>query len=114
MRFALTAVAAFAALTVALPAQAQTAKKRVYTNSDHTVSVMEDEDGRKRTKIIVQRRSYLDAGTNVLPGERKYNDYVFGPSYSATAPIDNTVFNRDRQILPGPFDLPGPRNPGQF
>ena len=54
-----------------------------------TVYRYTDENGRRRTKIIVQRRSYLDAGTEVLPGQRKYSDYV-QPPYSS------------------PFDILGP------
>ena len=29
------------------------------------------------TRIYVTRRSWLDAGTEVLPGERKFTDYAF-------------------------------------
>ena len=28
-----------------------------------------DENGRTRTKILVQKRSYLDGGTEVMPGD---------------------------------------------
>ena len=28
-----------------------------------------DEQGRTRTKILVQKRSYLDGGTEVMPGD---------------------------------------------
>ena len=48
-----------------------------------TVYSYTDDYGRRRTKIIVQRRSYLDAGTWVLPGQRKYDAYVLPPYYSA-------------------------------
>ena len=44
-----------------------------------TVVRITDDDGRRRTKILVQRRSYLDAGTMVLPGQRKYHDYADPP-----------------------------------
>ena len=44
-----------------------------------TVYTYTDENGRRRTKIIVQKRSYLDAGTTVLPGQRKYHDYYTQP-----------------------------------
>jgi hypothetical protein len=36
---------------------------------------------RARTRVVVQPRSFLDAGTNVVPGERKFTDYVFPPGY---------------------------------
>ena len=110
-------VAGFAAVaTLALaaaPADAQSSR-RVYSNRDNTVSVFRDENGRTRTRIIVQRRSYLDAGTNVKPGERKFTDYAYGPTYSTTPATDNTAFGLDKQIKPGPFDLPGNRNPMQI
>ncbi len=36
-----------------------------------------------RTRVYISRRSWLDAGTEVLPGERKFTDYAFppGPSF---------------------------------
>jgi hypothetical protein len=38
---------------------------------------------RAGTRIIVTRRSYLDAGTEVMPGgDRKFTDYVFPPGYN--------------------------------
>ena len=39
---------------------------------------------RARTRITVRRRTYLDAGTTTLPGERKYSDYAFPLGYRAT------------------------------
>ena len=36
-----------------------------------------DENGRARTSITVRPRSYLDGGTEVLPGERKFMDYAY-------------------------------------
>ena len=32
------------------------------------------------TRIYVTKRSWLDAGTEVLPGERKFQDYAFPPA----------------------------------
>jgi hypothetical protein len=58
-----------------------------------TVYTYTDDNGRRRTKIIVQRRSYLDPGTTVLPGQRKYSDY-------ATQPFSS------------PFDVLGPGRGG--
>ena len=59
---------------------------------------------RPRTRITVRRRSYLDAGTEVLPGERKYSDYVYGPTYSVTGPIDPTSGSGCCWPLPLPFE----------
>jgi hypothetical protein len=36
-----------------------------------------DAQDRPRTRITVQKRSYLDAGTVVKPGSMRYLDYVF-------------------------------------
>ena len=49
---------------------AQTKKKTVVYNRDRTVMISRDEDGRTRTRIIIQKRSYLDPGTESFPGER--------------------------------------------
>src|ERR1051325_1040135 len=38
------------------------------------------------TRIYVTKRSWLDAGTEVLPGERKFLDYAYPPSIGY--PID--------------------------
>jgi hypothetical protein len=99
-----------AALGFAAPAQAAP-KKRVYYNGDRTVMVTRDENGRTRTRIIVQRRSFLDPGPELLPGERKFTDYIYPPGYSPTAVIDRTMGGGIRSPLPGPWDLPGRDNP---
>jgi hypothetical protein len=97
-------------LVAATAAEAQTRR----TPQDGTYVRWQDENGRTHTRIIVQKRSYLDAGTNVQRGERKYTDYVMPPTYSATGIIDNTTMGRDKQTMPGPFDLPGKNNPRQW
>ncbi len=33
-----------------------------------------------RTRVYVTTRSWLDAGTEVLPGDRKFQDYAFPPT----------------------------------
>jgi len=106
---------------VAAPALAQqdrpmTVKRYAQRINDRTVVSTRDEDGRRRTRVIVQRRSFLDAGTQVLPGERKFTDYAIPPTgRSAISPaMNNTAFTWENQIMPGPFDLPGQRNPRQW
>ncbi len=37
---------------------------------------------RPRSRVVVVPRSFLNAGTNVLPGERKFLDYAFPPTYA--------------------------------
>lgn len=62
------------------------------------------------TARVTVRRSYLDAGTHVIPGDRKFTDYALPPGYSPTGVIDHRV-GVYRSPLPGPFDLPGRDNP---
>ncbi len=104
------AVVAAAGLSVA-PANAAPKKKRVYYNRDHTVVVSHDENGRTRTRIIVQKRSYLDPGTEPLPSERNTLDYAENPDQRADSVLDNTVFGSSMSALPGPFTLPSSHNP---
>jgi hypothetical protein len=80
-------------------------KKKAVTNHSRVVA-----SKRPRTRVRVQNRSFLDIGTEVLPGERKFTDYAIPPGYSPTAVIDNTAFSH-RSPLPGAFDLPGRSNP---
>ncbi|MEI7804425.1 MAG: hypothetical protein WCI56_03765 [Hyphomicrobiales bacterium] len=129
MRFCkfLTGLAAVSAyiLLAAAPADAQSVNitpsprpvakpkpepKRYAVLPGSTVFYSRDENGRRRTKIILQKRSYLDGGTEVLPGERKYTDYVYGPNYSVTGVIDNTAFSH-RSPLPGPFEMSSKNSP---
>jgi hypothetical protein len=65
-----------------------------------------------RTRIYVTKRSWLDAGVEVLPGDRKFSDYAFPPElgYPSFGRENN---NRpiDRQPLNPASDLGGyPRN----
>jgi hypothetical protein len=53
--------------------------------------------------VTVQKRSFLDAGTEVKPGQRKFTDYAFPPGYSPTSSIDFTSGNI-RGPLVGPWD----------
>ncbi len=65
-----------------------------------------------RARITVQRRSFLDAGTEVIPGDRKFTDYAIPPGFSPTAVVDHRAGGRiGGGALPGPFDLPGRQNP---
>jgi hypothetical protein len=53
--------------------------------------------------VTVQKRSFLDAGVEVKPGQRKFTDYAFPPGYSPTSSIDFTTGNI-RGPLVGPWD----------
>jgi hypothetical protein len=109
-----TAIAAAAVGLLVLPADAAPKKKSseiVYDSRGHTVFTSRDEDGRKRTRIIIQKRSYLDPGTEVLPGDENDHDYASLPDQKASRVLDNTPFGSNQTALPGPFDLPGRNNP---
>jgi hypothetical protein len=57
------------------------------------------------TRIYVSRRSWLDGGTEVLPGDRKFTDYAFPPAVSFARENNNRPI--DRQPLNPPSDLGG-------
>ena len=65
-----------------------------------------------RTRIYVTKRSWLDAGTEVLPGDRKFTDYAFPSEYGyPTFARENNNRPIDRQPLNPASDLGGyPRN----
>jgi hypothetical protein len=61
-----------------------------------------------RTRIYVSRRSWLDGGTEVLPGDRKFQDYAFPPAVGfPTFARENNNRPIDRQPLNPPSDLGG-------
>jgi hypothetical protein len=102
-----------AAGLLALPAGAAPRKKTVAVvdATGHTVLTTRDEDGKTHTRIIIQKRSYLDPGTETFPGENTGNDYAQTPTQHATSVLDNTVTGRTQSSLPGPFTLPSKNNP---
>ncbi len=104
---ALSLAAAGAILAAALAAPADAAPRKRYAvakrSSPPTVFVSRDESGRTRTRIIVTPRSYLDGGTEVLPGQRKFTDYVNPPNYRPTD-ILGPGKGYERQPLNGWFD----------
>ena len=61
-----------------------------------------------RTRIYVSKRSWLDGGTEVLPGDRKFMDYAF-PSEYGLPDFARSNNNRpiDRQPTNPPSDLGG-------
>jgi len=61
-----------------------------------------------RTRVYVTTRSWLDAGTEVLPGDRKFTDYAFPPAIGYPS-FARENLNRpiDRQPLNPPADLGG-------
>jgi len=60
------------------------------------------------TRVYVTTRSWLDAGTEVLPGDRKFQDYAFPPDIGyPTFARENRQRPIDRQPLNPPSDMGG-------
>ena len=61
-----------------------------------------------RTRVYVTTRSWLDAGTEVLPGDRKFMDYAIPPELGYPS-FGRENLNRplDRQPLNPPSDMGG-------
>ena len=95
---------------LALPADAAPKKRTVITRNGQTVFVSRDENGRVRTRVIIQKRSYLDPGTETFPGERGDHDYAWLPNHRPSSVMSNTTFIRPT-ALPGPWTLPSRDNP---
>lgn len=103
----LASLAATPALAQGDPSQKSRAAKKSPAKRYGPVPVSLDPP---RARVTVQRRSFLDAGTYVVPGDRKFTDYAIPPGYSPTSVIENRA-GVYRSPLPGPFDLPGRDNP---
>ena len=108
MRMASIVAVSVAAVTMGALATPAEAQRRVYRGDQTERITIIDENGRARTRITVKPRSYLDGGTEVLPGERKFMDYAQAPTYSWLAPTSSWDPNGShRWPLPMPFELPG-------
>ena len=60
---------------------------------------------RPRSRVVVAPRSFLEAGTEVSPGERKFLDYAFSPTHTLLEVVTNTGgrVGWHNSPLPGPF-----------
>lgn len=94
----LLATAAVAAISLGAPEASAQPRKR-YVEGSQTY----DGPPRKpqnysyksgRTRVYITRRSWLDAGTEVVPGERKFTDYAFPPGYNYGMLIDPRYTSR--------------------
>ena len=95
------------AFCIAAPANAQAPEGRTRSSNPNVVY----QQG--HTRIYVSRRSWLDGGTEVLPGDRKFSDYAFPPAIGfPTFARENNNRPIDRQPLNPPSDLGG--QPTQF
>ena len=94
-----------AGTALAVPAaQAQTKKQYVYTTTRGAPA-------KPRARVTVAPRSFLDAGTEVRPGDRKFTDYAFPPGNAGIgiSAVTNTggKVGWDRSPMMQPFQLPG-------
>jgi hypothetical protein len=92
----------------AAPAQAQNRQRAVVDGTRVTTT---DETGRTRTRIVVQRRSFLDGGTEVLPGSKMLATQASPYGYTPLGTVEHRQGGGLRYPLPGPYDLPGRDNP---
>jgi hypothetical protein len=111
-RFALLLAAGAVAGLVAgvSAASAEQAKRRVqdtrYTTDTGSPNVSYQQG--PHTRIYVSRRSWLDGGTEVLPGDRKFQDYAFpSPFGYPTFARENGNRPIDRQPMSTPTDVGG-------
>jgi hypothetical protein len=107
MRFPSLLAVSVAAVTLGTLASPAEAQRRVSRDQSERITII-DENGRARTRITVKPRSFLDGGTEVLPGERKFMDYAQAPTYGWLAPTSSwDPLGTHRYPLPMPFELPG-------
>ena len=103
MRAKTSCVAALTALMMSASMLASPLAAQTYPDPTKRPPVATRDKAKPPPRVTVQKRSFLDAGTEVLPGQRKFTDYAFPPGYSPTAPIDFTSANI-RGPLIGPWD----------
>jgi len=75
-----------------------------------TTTIIHDGNGHTTVIVIPRRRSYLDTGTEVSPGDRNYQGYMLPPSGDPGRP--NWFYGPDiqgtgRYPLPSAFDGTG-------
>jgi hypothetical protein len=68
-----------------------------------TTTIIPDGNGHSRVIVIPRRRSYLDTGTEVSVGDRKFNDYATWPGGNPGRP--NWFYGWDYQGT-GHYPLP--------
>jgi hypothetical protein len=100
-----------------LPADADAAPRKRQKQTEDFFFTSPDRrvvQSRPRSRITVQRRSYLDAGTEVMPGERKFREYATPYGYSAIDDILGPGKGWNRTPFNDPYDVPGRPWPGGF
>jgi hypothetical protein len=103
----LLTVAVIAATGLAITSANAETKHRQYGNPAPSGPNVSYQQG-PHTRVFISKRSWLDGGTEVLPGDRKFTDYALPPDigYPSFARENN---NRpiDRQPLATPTDVGG-------
>ena len=94
------------------PVGAQTTKRSTDPARVHAAPTKTKRAGavtsRPATRVVVTKRSYLDAGTEVKPGERHFTDYVYPPGWNPWSGNNIDPMN-SHMSPPDPFWLPGTR-----
>lgn len=109
------AASAAVAMAFAAPASADTRTKQRYDDRGRHYYGPSGPNAvyqQGRTRIYVSKRSWLDGGTEVNPGDRKFSDYAFPPAVGYPS-FARENLNRpiDRQPLATPADVGGyPQN----
>jgi hypothetical protein len=113
MRLMAVALGCAFALSAVSAADAQQTRKRAVQSPEPagTVVTHRDEQGRTRTKILIQKRSYLDGGTEVMPGDNidAYRSTFL--THRATEGLGHNDITNPVGPIPDPFFLPGKNNP---
>lgn len=108
-RLSLLAVGALITVHLSAPAGADSLKydqrgRPIYGSGGPNYSYQQG-----NTRIYVSKRSWLDGGTEVLPGDRKFTDYAAYPPALGLPSFNRDIVNRpiDRQPLNPPSDMGG-------
>src|SRR6516164_11338468 len=95
----LLAAGAVVAIGFATSVSAQSPRQTVSSNGPNVVYQQGN------TRLYVSKRSWLDGGTEVLPGDRKFEDYAFPPAIGfPTFARENNNRPIDRAPLSTPSD----------
>ena len=96
------------ALVASVPAQAEQLRHDKYGRTVYQGGPNVVVQQGPHTRLYISKRSWLDAGTEVLPGDRKFTDYAFPPEIGfPTFARENNNRPIDRQPLNPPSDLGG-------
>ena len=101
------AVAVVAAGLTVSEANAAVKKRSKAPKANSSSSVSYSYQADPRTRVYVTKRSWLDAGPEVSPGERKFTDYANGPSAFENLDRLNSHMDRRRSPLSTPADVGG-------